>query len=130
MQLLKTPLYALLSVFIISPVWADDEVLPVQKQGNVSFVTGGVGQEESDALASVQNHYNLRITTTDKTGHYLMDTHLVITDSEHRAILDTTGGPFFYVQLPNGHYDVQAGQGKAQAVTIAGGRSARMHFTR
>lgn len=111
--------------------WAEDDVLEIQHQGTLSYVSGGIGSEESVALEIVQRNYNLRIMSSDKTGHYSSDIHIVVSDFDHNAILDTTGGPLFYTNLPNGSYVVEGfnkGQSKKQVVTIVGGRPAHVHF--
>lgn len=114
-----------------SPVWADDNPLEVQQQGEISYVTGGIGKDESDALRATQTHYNLRIMNADKSGHFSGDTRVVISDLQHNALLDATSGPLFYANLPKGKYIVEGfanEQTKKQVVTIASGKPARVRF--
>jgi hypothetical protein len=125
---------AAMATFYAIAVRAADEALPpVQQQGTISYVSGGIGQDESAALEAVQHNYNLRITSADKTGHFFGDTHVVVSDMHQHALLDTTGGPLFYATMPNGRYVVEGfsdnGQISKQTVTIANGKPARVHFS-
>lgn len=120
-----------LAALSASPVWADDNPLEVQQQGNISYVTGGIGKDESDALRVTQANYNLRIMNADKSGHFSGDTRIVISDLQHNALLDAISGPLFYANLPKGKYIVEGygqEQMKKQTVTIANGKSAHVRF--
>ncbi len=106
-------------------------MLQVQQQNDVSYVSGGVGQEEIDALEAVKRNYNLRITSADKTGRYAGDVHIVITDRQNNIRLDAMGGPLFYANLPDGRYIVEGtseGLSHKQAVTISGGKPVSVRF--
>lgn len=137
MRVMKHLPYVLFASAVIMlhafPVRALSEAMPaMQQQGNISYVSGGVGQEESSALESVKHNYNLRITSADKTGHFFGDTHVVVSDMQQHALLDTTGGPLFYASMPNGRYVVEGfsgGQSSKQTVTIASGKPASVHFS-
>jgi len=125
---------ALIAAFAVSPALANDEdgMPEVQQQGNVSFVSGGIGQEESDALQAMQHNFNLRIMSTDKTGHFMSETRVVVSDANHQTLIDITGGPLFYVKLPAGRYTIDATSNrlrKSQTVTVASGKPSRIHFT-
>lgn len=120
-----------LAAFLPSPVWAEDSVLDVQQQGNISYVTGGIGEEESDALRATQGSYNLRIMNADKAGHFSGDTRIVISDLQHNPLLDATSAPLFYANLPKGRYIVEGfigEQSKKQIITIASGKTAHVRF--
>lgn len=120
-----------LAALSASPVWADDNPLEVQQQGGISYVTGGIGKDESDALRATQSNYNLRIMNADKSGHFSGDTRIVISDLQHNPLLDTTSGPLFYANLPKGKYIVEGynqEQTKKQVVTIANGKPAHIRF--
>jgi hypothetical protein len=105
----------------------------IQQQGNISFISGGVGLEESTALQAVEKDYNLRMTSADSVGHYYGETHVTVSDMQHNTLLDTTGGPLIYAQLPKGKYLVAGttddGQRKQQKITITGKKPVRVHFS-
>ncbi len=135
MRSFKSPFYVLAITAValhVCPAWAEDNLPEVQQQGSISYVSGGVGLEESEALEAVQHNYNLRIMSADRGGHFSGDTHIVVSDPQRHEVLDTTGGPLFYANLPNGRYVVEgssAGQSKRQTVTIANGKAALVHFS-
>ena len=80
--------------------WAQDGLPDVRQQGDVSYISGGVGSDESDALEAVKNDYNLRITSADITGHFRGDTRIIVTDAAQTVLLDTTSqGPLLYAKL-------------------------------
>ena len=104
----------------------------VQQQGNVSFVSGGVGQDESKALQSAAHEWPLALRFTGRGGEFLADVHVQITDSHGASVLDTTSrGPYMLVRLRPGHYSVHvshAGVDKTSAVTVGSNGSARASF--
>ncbi|MBM3115506.1 hypothetical protein [Jeongeupia naejangsanensis] len=96
-----------LAVLLAGSVWA--EALPVQTQGNVSYVSGGVGDEEVAALRAVQGSYNLHLLFVGSNGHYLSGTRVVVKNAKSEAVLDAEStGPYFYAKLPAGRYSVSA----------------------
>jgi hypothetical protein len=119
-----------LTMLSASPLWADD-VLEVHQQGDMSYVTGGIGEDESDALQATQHNYNLHVMNADKDGHFSDDIRIVISDPKHTVLLDTVGGPLFYANVPSGRYLVEGfsdTQSKKQTVTIAGNKTVRVRF--
>ena len=120
-----------LSALSASLAWAQDNPLEVQQQGNISYITGGIGKDESDALRAAQSNYNLRIMNADKSGHFSGNTRITISDLNHTMLLDAIGGPLFYANLPKGRYIVEGlayDQTKKQVVTIASGKPVRVRF--
>jgi hypothetical protein len=110
------------------------EKMQVQKSGTVAYVTGGVGQEERQALEAAQNNYNLHITVSNREGQFLADTRITIRDRKGNEILEAIAGPIFNVQIQSGTYTVEAasseGQIKKQTVTVGKGkRPTSLHFT-
>ncbi|BCL74993.1 hypothetical protein JHS3_07290 [Jeongeupia sp. HS-3] len=104
----------LLAILLAGPAWG--ESLPVQTQGNVSYVSGGVGDEEMAALKAIQASYNLRLLFVGRDGHYLSGTQVVVKNAKSEAVLDAEShGPYFYAKLPAGRYSVSASHdGKTQ----------------
>jgi len=115
-----------------SAAWADEALEPHQ-QGDVTYISGGIGSDETDALALLKKDYNLQLTSTDATGHYLGGSRVIISNAAHATLVDVLAqGPLFYAHLPNGRYLVEtinASSSKKQSVTIASGKTSRLHFT-
>jgi hypothetical protein len=80
--------------------------LVIHQQGDVSYVSGGVG-EEKEALAAASNRFNLKVTMALGSGHFVSDARVLIEDAHGRPVLDTTAdGPLLYAQLQPGTYTV------------------------
>jgi hypothetical protein len=84
--------------------------LPQRTSRNgVAYITGGVGEDEVQTFHAAAPGYNLRMTFASKTGNYLSDIDVTITSGARRPILTVrTEGPFLFVRLPAGRYQVGA----------------------
>lgn len=104
----------------------------IQQQGDVSFVSGGVGQDESKALQRAEHRWPLALRFTGPGGEFLADVRVRIADTHGANLLDTTSrGPYMLVKLPPGHYTVHAshaGVDKTSAVTVGASGGARAAF--
>jgi hypothetical protein len=91
-----------------------------QHEGDVTYITGGIGDEERTALESVSRDYNLHITSAGTNGAYTGDTTLAIYDRLGNQVLMREVGPLFYASLPPGKYTISAenGDGARQNHTI------------
>ncbi|AJZ56599.1 hypothetical protein OI25_7129 [Paraburkholderia fungorum] len=78
-------------------------------QNGISYITGGVGEDEVQAFRAAAPGYNLRMTFASKTGSYLSDIDVTITSGAGRSVLSVrTEGPFLFVRLPAGRYQIGA----------------------
>jgi hypothetical protein len=105
------------------PARTDDLALDVKTVGNVSYVSGGVGVSDRQALDQVKSQYNLHLLFAySKSGAYLADVRVKITTGGGHTVLDVVSdGPFFYARLPAGHYRVSAdnaGKLQTRSVTV------------
>jgi hypothetical protein len=120
-------------VLSASAAWSQSPMPEAYQQGDIVYVSGGIGEAETAAIESVKTDYNLNVTSADKTGHYRGDTEIVIRDMKQNVLLDVTAqGPLFYAQLPNGKYVVEGiseDESRKQTVRIANGKTARVHFS-
>jgi len=75
-----------------------------------AYVSGGVALSERDALDKLRASYSLRVVTAaKKTGSYLADAQVKITDASGKTVLDTKlDGPWLLVNLKLGQYKVDA----------------------
>ena len=89
-----------------------EDVPEVHTYGNVSYVSGGVGEEHAQAMEAVRRDYPLTIlfVREDKPKNaYLADIPVVIKDAKGKVVLEATSdGPFLYVKMPAGRYSVSA----------------------
>jgi len=106
-----------------------------QKQGNVEYVTGGIGLDESQSLKAAEKNYPLSLLFArklDGKNDYTADVKVVITDAKGATILNaTSGGPYMLVKLPEGEYKVSAtldGNEQTRQVSVKGNGSAHAGF--
>jgi len=86
--------------------------LPKQEESNgIQFITGGIGDEERNALDTVKNQFSLHVVSTNKAGEFDGDTEVTVFSRKGDKIISVTGGPIFYINLPTGSYTVQASSG-------------------
>lgn len=73
------------------------------------YMSGGVGVGERNQMSTGAQGYDLKLSFADRTGKYLSDVKVTIADARGDRIVDTTTvGPWFYINLPSGKYDVKA----------------------
>jgi len=119
------------SVYVIATLFAmalqsssalAEELPEIRQEGNITYITGGIGDEEFNAMKAVQHNYNLRVLSAGTNGAYSGDTHIIISDSHGNELLSTDADPLFYAKLQPGHYVVQEsseGQSRKQPIVIA-----------
>lgn len=94
---------------------AANETLEPATQNGIAYVTGGVGQDEVDALRAAASKYNLRMTFASHSGEYLSDVDVTIRSAVAQPVLTVrTNGPFLYARLPAGQYRIDARYGGAE----------------
>ncbi|WP_157200523.1 carboxypeptidase regulatory-like domain-containing protein [Methylomonas lenta] len=89
-------------------VFAKDPLIKLQTQGEISFVSGGVGGDERDAMHAIRSDYNLNLLFSEAgSGEYLSDIKVCIKDAGGNNLLETIAdGPMFYTKLKPGRYTV------------------------
>ena len=115
---------------------ADESALPAEKiQGNVRYISGGVGEDAAAAFKRAAAKYPLELQFVQKAtprDEFLAGVKVSIRDSASRVSLDATSdGPFLLVQLPAGKYQIEAdydGVLKRHTVEIQAGKHARAVF--
>jgi hypothetical protein len=87
----------------------------VQSQGQIEFITGGVGKEERDAILRAAKSWPLLLELAQVSGpgaDYISDVQIKIKDKSDKsgnAVLDATvDGPYVLVKLPPGKYGIDA----------------------
>jgi hypothetical protein len=106
--------------------------LQAQQQGNVTFVSGGAGDEDRAALKQVESQYNLRLTFVARSGAFLANIAVTLADARGNAVLDTiSDGPIFFARVPPGRYRLTVsnqGQSQSRDVTINDRGAVRQDF--
>ncbi len=116
---LATALFALSGTVLAQPP-------EVKSAGGATFVSGGVGDESMAQMTDMEKQFDLKLFLVGKSGSYLSDIGVVITDTKGKAVVMTTSeGPVFLANLPSGTYSVKAtknGDALEQPVSVTSGQ--------
>jgi hypothetical protein len=87
--------------------------LPAERRaGSVSYVTGGVSDEEASTFKAMRGGYPLSIELVQKQvgrNEFTADANVKVIDMSGNVVLDAKAdGPFMLVRVPPGQYRVQA----------------------
>jgi hypothetical protein len=114
---------------------AASDLPPVHRAGAVSYLSGGIGQNESMAFERAARDWPLSLEFAVKDGQradFAAGVDIVIRDAAGRAALQARAeGPFLLARLGPGAYDVAAtlqGRTMHQKVVVKAGASARAIF--
>lgn len=106
--------------------------LAEQQQGDITYITGGIGEVETKTLRASKPHYGLRVMNADKTGHFSGTARIKISDAKGVVLLDTIAGPIFYANLPDAHYTLESISGertKQQKIIVKRGTPVDVRFS-
>jgi hypothetical protein len=81
-----------------------------QTQGDVTFVSGGVGDDSQQAMLAAKPDYNLHLLFAQAvSGGFFANLPVRIVDASGAVVVNATSmGPFFYARLKPGTYTVSA----------------------
>ena len=87
------------------------------------YLSGGVSEEEQVSLHAQRERFSLWvITAAKKSGAYLSDVRVKVTDSQQQVVFDAPlDGPWLLIDLPLGRYVVEArvnGETQQRVTTI------------
>lgn len=99
----------------------------VQQSGIISYITGGVGLEEREALSRQTSDFNLKVVNAVPGRPFVADINIAVLDSRGQEILRTTSdGPWLLAKLPAGKYTIQASDGtRTQTRSVQLGQAQR-----
>jgi hypothetical protein len=105
---------------------------PLHHSGNIAYLSGGVGSDQSSAIKSVMHQYPLSLEFVGKRSggnEYLADVSVRISNAHGTVVLNATAhGPFMLLSLPDGRYTVTARHdGKTQSRNVDIASSTRAH---
>jgi hypothetical protein len=96
--------------------------LQPKTENGVTYICGGVGQEERTVMKREAKKHDVLLTFADKRGELMADVNVAIKDAKGNSVLETTcDGPMMLVDLPKGgKYRVHAeANGHAIEQTVA-----------
>jgi len=102
-------------------------------EGDVPYLTGGVGDEEMAVMQARKAEFNLRLLFAEKgSGSYVAGVKVRLDDKSGKAILTLdAAGPIVLAKLPAGSYRVSAeanGKTSMKAFTVQPGRQTELNF--
>lgn len=112
----------LLAVFLAGAALSA-AALDVRREGEVQWVSGGVGAEErAEMLLALPDHNLKLLTAAQGSGAFLAGVRVVVRAAGGWTVLeDSLEGPWLFARLPPGRYDLVAtweGQSQARSFTV------------
>jgi hypothetical protein len=105
---------------------------PERTERGIPYLSGGISEEEREALRLMERDYDLKLIFATRAGNYLSDVQVTIMDEQGRRVLETiSAGPWFYTRLPAGKYRVMAearGKTQQQAVQVSPQKQTQLQF--
>ena len=100
----------LLSLCLSSATIAQESLPSVQTFGGVSYITGGIGLDESAAMKAAEKDFTLSLLFAQtKRGEFVSDVTVSIKDKTGKIVLEAmSDGPVLLARLPAGAYTVSA----------------------
>ena len=135
-----TAALAAASFFAGTPATAEsaanaDSLPAMHEQGAISYLSGGIGQNEADAIKRVAKQYPLELEFLLKAklkDEYLSNVKVLVKDMHDKKVLEATSdGPFLLAKMPAGKYEVTAdrsGKVERRMVQIAAHEHRRVVF--
>lgn len=124
-----------LFIFGSASATPDDNLPPLQHQGSIAYVTGGVGNDEAGAMKKAASGYPLSLEFVQHAtpkGQFLADVDVTIKDHKGNEVLKTVSdGPFLLAKVLPGKYTITAqanGQSKTIHTTITSGKPEQLVF--
>jgi len=111
------------------PARADD--LVIRTMGPVSYVCGGIAEDERAALTAQQKNYNLGVQFTQGAeGEYLSDVAVRLLRDGQEVASFRSGGPRCLIRAPEGSYSIEGTyKGEARTVKVSTGtRDAQLRW--
>ena len=119
-------------VMLDSTAYAEPGAVKPHSQGDVTYVSGGVGADEKAEMEALRGSYNLQLLFALRRGEYLSGVRVAITDGSGHAVLDAVSdGPMFFVNLQPGAYKINAeldGRGLEKTVNVGSRKATRVNL--
>jgi hypothetical protein len=115
----------LISALFASGAQAAGNEAVMQTAANVPYVSGGIGIDAIDRLDTMAAQFNVKLVFAYKSGEYLSDVNVTITDASGKTVLDTmSDGPWLMTKLSQGRYQIAASfAGQTEKRTLAVGNA-------
>ncbi|WP_231906848.1 hypothetical protein [Cupriavidus sp. D384] len=121
----------------LQPAKAADASAPVGNEmvirtmGPISYVCGGIAEDERARLAAQEKNFNMGILfTRGADGEYLADVDVKLTRDGQNVADFRAGGPRCLIRAPEGSYNIEASyKGQPKSIKISTGtRNAQLRW--
>lgn len=102
---------------------AQSTIPPMQAQGDVKYVCGGIGSGQSTAFRGAMRDHPLSLMFVNRRGEFLAAVAVTVKNDAGTSVLSipSSGGPICLVDLAPGRYSVTAEpQGKVAQTRMVG----------
>ncbi|PLP97402.1 hypothetical protein CYJ10_27865 [Cupriavidus pauculus] len=103
----------------------------IRTMGPVSYVCGGIAEDERARLAEQEKNFNMGILfTRGADGEYLADVDVKLTRDGQNVADFRAGGPRCLIRAPEGSYNIEASyKGQPKSIKISTGtRNAQLRW--
>ena len=78
--------------------------------GSASYISGGIGQDEADAMREARSQFPLTLMMSQSSGgNFVTGVDLRIVSASGQAVIHAaSAGPIVLVHVPDGHYQIAA----------------------
>lgn len=88
-------------------------------QNGISYLSGGISDEETEQLKMQEDNYNLRLLITGQAGQFVSDVVVTLKDASGTSLLVVNdAGPCLYAQVSPGKYSVEVSNANGNAKTV------------
>ncbi|WER47221.1 hypothetical protein CupriaWKF_06630 [Cupriavidus sp. WKF15] len=106
------------------PARAADEMV-IRTMGPVSYVCGGIAEDERKALANLEKNFNMGVQFSQGgNGEFLSDVAVRLLRDDQEVAAFRAAGPRCLIRAPEGSYNIEASY-KGQTKTIKIGTGSR-----
>jgi len=111
---------------------------PAATGAGISYINGGVGQEEAARMREIGTEFPVRLTFTrhngtQNTDEFVADVTVRVRDSAGRTVVAAAAqGPIFLLRVPDGSYALEAernGEVKTRRIDVIGDRHQEIAFS-
>ncbi len=94
--------------------------LEPQTYNGVTYMSGGVGENERDLMRQTGDAFNLWLWFVLKgTPNYLADLRALVIDAKGNPVVDViTDGPWLFAKLSPGKYTIRLPDGRQRSVSV------------
>lgn len=96
-------------IFMLPICSAEEDLFEKGREGDISFLSSGVGKQEREILKEIGKEYLLKLIFSNKKGKYLSNVIVKVFDQKDKTILTTvSNGPWLFIDLTSGIYHLEA----------------------